>query len=198
MALSNGGAQGAGHGTVTRPVFGAVADGVARIGELSTPGPASLCRGGWRWWPAPVLALRRMLHRVFVYGTLKEGFPNFHVNRGARLPGSFVTMQRYPLHVLGAAGLPWLMQQPGQGHAVTGQVYEVDDAGLAAMDVLEQIDEPGWYERRRITVQPQQGGAAIEVFVYFGNAERAAAEPVHFGPLADYTAEHARTYRDAP
>ncbi len=45
------------------------------------------------------------LHRVFVYGTLKEGFRNFHVNRGTRLPGEFVTEQAFPLYVIGEFGL---------------------------------------------------------------------------------------------
>ena len=143
---------------------------------------------------APVLALLRMWHRVFVYGTLKEGFPNFHINRGRRLPGEFITALRYPLFVLGPTFLPWLVQDAGRGHEVKGQVYEVDDGGLAAMDALEQIDEVGWYHRERIAVRPAAGGDAIEAFVYFGTAGRAATEPVHFGPLSEYTIEHARTY----
>ena len=29
-----------------------------------------------------------MFHLVFVFGTLKEGFPNFTANRGVRRPGA--------------------------------------------------------------------------------------------------------------
>ena len=137
-----------------------------------------------------------MQHRVFVYGTLKQGFPNFHINEGRRVGGDFVTVERFPLWVLVEGGLPWLVPAPGQGEHVTGQVYEVDDAGLARMDVLEQIDEPGWYLRQRIRVAPAAGGEQIEPWVYFGDPQRAATAPKLFGPLAEYTAEHARTYRD--
>ena len=35
-------------------------------------------------------------HRIFVYGTLKQGFRNFHINRGTRLPGEFITEQAFP------------------------------------------------------------------------------------------------------
>jgi gamma-glutamylcyclotransferase (GGCT)/AIG2-like uncharacterized protein YtfP len=49
-----------------------------------------------------------MLHRIFVYGTLKEGFRNHHVNLGTRLPGDFMTEQPFPLYVIGEFGLPWL------------------------------------------------------------------------------------------
>ena len=137
-----------------------------------------------------------MAHRIFVYGTLKQGFPNFHINRGVRVPGLFVTTQRYPLFILGDAHLPWLVQQPGVGHRVAGELYAVDDAGLAAMDVLEQINEPGWYHRESIQVQPVEGGDGVQTFVYFGVATRVATQTLHAGPLAVYTAEHAKTYRE--
>jgi gamma-glutamylaminecyclotransferase len=136
-----------------------------------------------------------MDHLIFTYGTLKQGHPNFHVNRGTRVPGVFVTVERYPLWILGDTHLPWLVQQPGHGHAVAGELYRVDDAGLAAMDALEQIDEPGWYERLRIRVRPREGGEAVETWVYFGTAGRAETETIHAGPLAEYTLQHALSYR---
>jgi gamma-glutamylaminecyclotransferase len=137
-----------------------------------------------------------MQHRVFVYGTLKQGYPNFHINRGRRVPGDFITVQAFPLYVLGPMHLPWLVEQAGHGHAVRGQVFEVDDGSLALMDRLEQIDEPGWYQRRLIQVRPLQGGDAIDTFVYFGTPGRAAAETIHLGPLAEYTTAHALSYRE--
>jgi len=137
-----------------------------------------------------------MQHRVFVYGTLKQGYPNFHINEGRRVGGDFVTVERFALWVLVEGGLPWLMPEPGEGEHVTGQVYEVDDASLARMDVLEQIDEPGWYLRQRIRVVPAGGGEVIEPWVYFGDSQRGAAAPKRFGPLAEYTPEHAKTYRN--
>lgn len=135
------------------------------------------------------------LHRIFVYGTLKEGFRNFHVNRGARLPGEFVTEQAYPLYVIGEFGLPWLVHEPGRGRRVTGQVFEVDDEALAAMDVLERIKDADWYTRRALTVQPVGGGAPLLVLAYFGSSARLAAEPQHHGPLAEYTEAHQVLYR---
>lgn len=139
-----------------------------------------------------------MSHRVFVYGTLKEGFPNFRVNRGARLAGEFVTVEAHPLYVLGRCPVPWLLELPGEGHPVRGQVFEVDDAALAAMDELEMVSVPGWYVRRRIRVRPAEParGAPIEAFVYFGCASRLAGVPVHRGPIAEYTLADAAGYRD--
>jgi gamma-glutamylaminecyclotransferase len=135
------------------------------------------------------------LHRVFVYGTLKQGFRNFHVNRGVRVPGEFVTEQAFPLYVVGEFGLPWLVHEPGRGHRVTGQVFEVDDESLAAMDVLECVDEPGWYSRRTLAVRRAGAQEVLQVLAYFGSPARLAADTVHHGPLAEYTEAHQALYR---
>jgi gamma-glutamylaminecyclotransferase len=42
-----------------------------------------------------------MASRVFVFGTLKQGFPNFHINRGRRVAGEFATGLAYPLYLVG-------------------------------------------------------------------------------------------------
>lgn len=137
------------------------------------------------------------MHHVFVYGTLKEGFANFGINAGRRVSGTFRTVERYPLYIVGAIQVPWLVNQPGQGQEVLGQVFEIDDAVLADMDRLERVDEPGWYTRATIEVQAadQAGAAARPVFVYFGAAERVATDTVHAGPLGEFTAEHNSRYR---
>ena len=73
-----------------------------------------------------------MSHPVFVYGTLKQGFPNFHINHGERVGAEFLTAQAFPMYIVGTRRLPWLVNRPGQGHHVLGQLYLVDEAGLAA------------------------------------------------------------------
>jgi len=135
-----------------------------------------------------------MAHRIFVFGTLKQGFCNHHVNRGQRVGGDFVTLQPFPLYVLGPRHLPWLVPQAGQGHPVVGQLFEVDDQTLADMDRLERITEPLWYRRETIDVRPRDGGAVEQAWVYFGSPERLALEAVHTGPVPEYTAELAAAY----
>ncbi|HET9206548.1 MAG TPA: gamma-glutamylcyclotransferase family protein, partial [Burkholderiaceae bacterium] len=71
---------------------------------------------------------------VFVFGTLKEGFPNFAVNQGRRVGTVFRTVQPHPLYLMGARHVPWMIDAPGTGECVAGEVYEVDAAALAAMD----------------------------------------------------------------
>lgn len=36
------------------------------------------------------------MHLLFVDGALKEGLPNFHVNKGRRVPGMYRTLQPCP------------------------------------------------------------------------------------------------------
>ena len=74
-----------------------------------------------------------MPHLIFVFVTLKQGCRNFHVNRGRRVGGDVVTIAPYPLYGIGPRHLPWLLDRPGQGQPVVGQLFEVDDDTLAAM-----------------------------------------------------------------
>jgi gamma-glutamylaminecyclotransferase len=135
--------------------------------------------------------------RVFVYGTLKTGFPNFHINTGTRVPGQFVTAQRFPLYLIGPTQVPWLVNRPGDGERVVGEVFEVDADTLARMDVLEQVDEPLWYAREPLLVRRLDDSTSppMQVQVYFGSAERLVTASIHAGPLTEYTPTHARGYR---
>lgn len=135
-----------------------------------------------------------MAHLIFVFGTLKQGFCNFHVNRGRRVGGDFVTAEPHSLYILGPRHLPWLVQEPGRGGPVVGQLFEVDEATLNEMDRLERVTEPLWYRRQTLAVRPCEGGEQRSVWVYMGSLERLAIEAVHAGPLTEYTAEVAAAY----
>lgn len=58
--------------------------------------------------------------RIFVYGTLKQGFPNFHFmhnpkNGVAKFVCNAVTVKKYPLVVAGTAKIPFILNQEGIG-----------------------------------------------------------------------------------
>jgi gamma-glutamylaminecyclotransferase len=135
-----------------------------------------------------------MAHLIFVYGTLKQGFCNFHVNRGRRVGGDHVTVQAHALYILGPRHLPWLVRQAGSGGPVVGQLFEVDDNTLTDVDRLERITEPLWYRREALAVQAREGGAEQSVWVYMGSPQRLAVELIHAGPLPEYTPELAAAY----
>ena len=134
------------------------------------------------------------MHLLFVYGSLKEGFPNFHVNKGRRVAGAYRTVQPYPLF-LANGQLPCLLPSPGAGHRVLGQLFEVSSAELAAMDTLERVGEPDGY--RRITLEVEQAEMSAEnhqtAFVYVQHESRLAGSAAHVGPIAEYTHEHAKS-----
>jgi gamma-glutamylaminecyclotransferase len=139
-----------------------------------------------------------MLLHVFVFGTLKEGFPNFGANKGIRIPGKFVTAQRLPLYLVGERHSPWLVNAPGEGHQVAGQVYQVDLPALEQMDVLERVNEPDGYKRLSIEVVAQGASSSCEsmhVFAYLKQPEQFNLSSARLGPLDEYTLEHAALYR---
>jgi gamma-glutamylaminecyclotransferase len=133
---------------------------------------------------------------LFVYGSLKEGFPNFHANQGRRVPGEFRTVRPYPLY-LANGRLPCLLPLPDQGLQVMGQLFEVSNDALARMDALERVGQPGGYTRELIEVQCIGGPAAgiLAAFVYMQTPALLDAGGEHIGPLEHYTLEHARSLR---
>lgn len=88
---------------------------------------------------------------VFTYGTLKRGFSN-HVlmedlirSGDASYVGVYRTRERFPL-VCGPYRVPFLLNFPGRGQRVYGEVYAVTPRGIARMDELEGTAR-GHYER---------------------------------------------------
>jgi gamma-glutamylaminecyclotransferase len=138
-----------------------------------------------------------MSQHVFVFGTLKEGFPNFGANNGIRIPGKFVTAQRLPLYLVGERHSPWLVNAPGEGHQVAGQVYQVDHPALEQMDVLERVNEPEGYKRVSIEVVGQGASSckSRHVFASLKQPEQFNLSSARLGPLDEYTLEHAALYR---
>jgi gamma-glutamylaminecyclotransferase len=100
--------------------------------------------------------------RVFVYGSLRKGFGN---HRLLAVPGARLIMAKsrtepgYELRDLGA--FPGMVR--GGAGAVIGEVYEVDEATLAALDRLE--GHPRFYTRSRIALRDLEAGAAVEAYL---------------------------------
>jgi gamma-glutamylcyclotransferase (GGCT)/AIG2-like uncharacterized protein YtfP len=103
------------------------------------------------------------MNKVFVYGTLQQEFGN-HIwmeNAGGVFLSKAVTVDNYPLIV---NGLPYLMDEKGEGKRVHGEVYEVSD--IIPLDHLE--GHPSFYERRQREVELEDGSTLL-VWMYFLN-----------------------------
>lgn len=83
------------------------------------------------------------LHRLFVYGTLKSGQPNHNILRDptnglAKYWCKATTTTKMPLVIGTRYNIPFLLNRPGVGSYVTGEIYEVDDQ---MMDILDNLED---------------------------------------------------------
>ncbi|PRQ18780.1 putative gamma-glutamylcyclotransferase [Rosa chinensis] len=94
------------------------------------------------------------------YGTLKRGFYNHKLTKelidqdDAVFIGPYITRHTYPL-VCGPHGIQYLINLPGSGHRINGELYALVTRGLARFDELEGTSV-GLYER--LTVVGGQWG----------------------------------------
>uniref|UniRef100_UPI00358F7793 gamma-glutamylaminecyclotransferase isoform X1 n=2 Tax=Myxine glutinosa TaxID=7769 RepID=UPI00358F7793 len=101
---------------------------------------------------------------VFVYGTLKTSQPNHNVLEKeigkAEFVGNARTVLQFPLVIRGKYNIPYLLNSPGRGHQIFGEVYRVDHAMLTTLDHFEGV--PTHYQRRSITVEMDDGPVLVE------------------------------------
>jgi gamma-glutamylaminecyclotransferase len=121
--------------------------------------------------------------RLFVFGTLKRGFPLHHGISGARFLGEYRTVERFPMVIAGPWFAPMMLNEPGIGHQILGELYEVDEAGLARIDAMESIGRPGNL-RILIDVAPVHEAMSSRAFVYMKS--RALADPLHSDYMSSY------------
>eukprot|EP00161_Ancyromonas_sigmoides_P002062 TRINITY_DN11808_c0_g1_i1.p2 TRINITY_DN11808_c0_g1~~TRINITY_DN11808_c0_g1_i1.p2 ORF type:complete len:159 (+),score=35.90 TRINITY_DN11808_c0_g1_i1:611-1087(+) len=140
---------------------------------------------------------------VFVYGTLKRGFPNHDFlarAEGARLVcDSAQTREPIALVVGGPRHVPYLIARSAPGSLdgasrVAGEVYAVDPAALALLDKLEGVSS-GRYAR--VPMELLDSAEIPTAFAYVWTRE-GSAEPFEGWAqqprLAEYTQEHASEY----
>lgn len=115
---------------------------------------------------------------IFTYGTLKRGFSNHGllqelVRTGdAAFLGEARTRERLPL-VCGPYRVPFLLDLPGSGDRVRGELYSASAKALARMDELEGTRR-GHYERLPIEVVREEGGGVessvvVEAEAYYAD-----------------------------
>jgi gamma-glutamylcyclotransferase (GGCT)/AIG2-like uncharacterized protein YtfP len=93
---------------------------------------------------------------VFVYGTLLRGEGNHRLLSRARFVGPAMTMPAYRMHSLG--GFPGVVA--GGSQSIVGEVFEVNEDQLAALDQLE--DHPSLYRRQPIQLTD---GSTVQTYL---------------------------------
>ena len=110
---------------------------------------------------------------VAVYGTLKKGYNNYNnYLTTSKYMGSGHTQDKYPLII---KGLPYMIEQVGQGHNVEVDVFKVSDPVLASLDKLE--GHPNWYRRKQIPVSMH--GKTLSCWLYFNISEEVGNQLMH-------------------
>jgi gamma-glutamylaminecyclotransferase len=118
-------------------------------------------------------------HRCFVYGSLMRKMGNHRVLARARFIRTAHTAASFTLHDLGA--YPGMIG--GGTTRIFGEIYEVDDETLAALDRLER--HPTFYRRKEIALS---NGA--QASAYLLPAARFGSYPIVVG--GDWRAHLAR------
>ncbi|KRR02867.1 gamma-glutamylcyclotransferase family protein [Bradyrhizobium valentinum] len=140
--------------------------------------------------------MRSMMHRVFVYGTLKSGFFNHRLLGGCEFFGGAVTVPTYKMietgHKMIETGFPVILPDP-EGKPLAGEIYTVDDETLARLDQLER--EGNSYDRELIDVTLALAAGErlpTKAFIYVGREDR-FGKAFARGPLYETVNERGET-----
>ena len=125
------------------------------------------------------------MHLVCVVCTLKRGFHNDITGmKDFCCIGRFRTVDAFPLVVGGKWFSPYLIAEPGEGHRVFGEVFEVDDQGLEKLDRMEGTHVPNGYRRIRVAIESEDGSAPFDTWTYV--KDRDTIESIHSEPMVEY------------
>jgi gamma-glutamylaminecyclotransferase len=95
--------------------------------------------------------------KLFALGTLKRGFALSHALEGSRYLGPHRSVDRSPLVIAGPWYAPMLLNVPGVGRHILGELYALDEAMLDSIDKLGSVGKPG-HLRIVLSVAPLPDG----------------------------------------
>ena len=78
-----------------------------------------------------------MKHHVFVYGSLKQGYGNHRLLEDSKFLGKYITRDA-DFYMISLHSFPGVLKtEGGEGFSISGELYEIDDATLKNLDILE-------------------------------------------------------------
>lgn len=104
-----------------------------------------------------------MLHRIFVYGTLKRRGINHQYLARQRYVGEARTVAGYCLYELD--GYPGLVADATDQEGVTGELWDVDDGWIKILDDFEGVPE-GLYRRELVPLAEPSSQPSANAYVY--------------------------------
>lgn len=122
---------------------------------------------------------------VAVYGSLRSGMQNFHVNNraGAALVGKGTTVDNHDLFRYAGCYFPSVsLAHSESGKPVVVEVFSTDEAGLTGpYDALEGY--PNFYNRTQIPVKLDDGS---EVMAWIYHIDEEQSDRVESGDWVEY------------
>lgn len=103
---------------------------------------------------------------IFVYGTLKRGFcrshhltDQFFLEKASTVPGYIIyDCGEYPGLVIDAA----------EGVSIQGELWSVDERGVAILDEVEGVSE-NWFSRQQIELQHPAVSETVQAYYFQGD-----------------------------
>jgi len=102
--------------------------------------------------------------KVFIYGSLKKNKKLHSYLKDAKFLGYASTAEKYPLIISKSGWYPYLLNYPGRGFRVKGEVYDVNYTLLKRLDRLEEV--PRYYKRKKIRVKLKSKTCKVYVYIY--------------------------------
>ena len=100
-------------------------------------------------------------HKVFVYGTLLNGYHNHYWLETSKLLDFATTDEKY---VMFEQGIPFVSKNMNVVH-IKGELYEVDDSVLGWLDHLE--GHPHAYKREEVNIVCNFDKKKVKAWLYF-------------------------------
>lgn len=101
--------------------------------------------------------------KIFTYGSLKRGEPNHNILKdiNAKFLGDAITSEKYPLFEI-IDPFPYLQNEPGIGHFIKGEAYEVPDDKKPYLDYFEGA--PDLYNLGKIMINLNKNITELDVY----------------------------------
>ncbi len=119
-----------------------------------------------------------MKTQLFVYGTLRKDFINHFYLKSSIYLGEAKTHEKFLMHCHGK--IPFVSEKYPISQ-ITGEVYEVDESTLSAIDHLEscypidnhanEFNPRSWYIRKEVTVHLLNDNRELKVWMYVNEKE---------------------------
>ncbi|MFH1302210.1 MAG: gamma-glutamylcyclotransferase family protein [Planctomycetota bacterium] len=103
---------------------------------------------------------------IFVYGTLKRGFCRSHHLSGQTFLEAACTIPGYTMYDCGE--YPGLVANAAAGVCIQGELWSVDERGIAILDEVEGVSE-NWFLRQPVELQQPAVSEPVHAYYYQGD-----------------------------